>query len=54
MESGENKLVKNKGAYHVFGVDVQWDNEFNPWILEVNVYPNLHVVDSKAKRNILP
>jgi len=22
MESGENKLVKNKGAYHVFGVDV--------------------------------
>ena len=27
-------------AYHILGPDILFDNEFNPWLLEVNICPS--------------
>ena len=51
--AGKEAIVKEKGAFHLFGCDTMFDENENPWVFEVNVYPDLHIF-SAAKNFSMP
>ena len=41
IKSVQDKLEPNKGAVELVGFDIMIDEEFNPWLLEVNSSPTM-------------
>ncbi len=41
MISAEKKLIKKKGTFELLGCDILIDNNFNPFLLEMNLNPAL-------------
>lgn len=39
LKGVQDKLDNQRGAIELFGYDIMIDEEFNPWLLEVNSSP---------------
>ena len=41
----ESKHIRNNAIYQLYGIDIILDDNFKPWLLEVNYGPDLGSID---------
>lgn len=41
------KGASNKNCFHMYGIDILLDEDFNPWVLEINSNPSFNMNISK-------
>ncbi|KRW99818.1 hypothetical protein PPERSA_10937 [Pseudocohnilembus persalinus] len=51
--AGKDKLVVQKGAYQLMGLDMMWDKDFNAKLIEVNTNTSLSN-ETKVYRQVMP
>ncbi len=49
---GELQDSRVSSEYHLYGYDFIFDQNYRPWLIEINAYPNLERQDSIAKQLI--
>ena len=53
LKCGEKKLIKRKGMFDLMGIDILLDENFKPYLLEMNMNPAIFT-DTTTQTNIIP
>lgn len=48
---GKTQYTSNKNCFQLFGIDILLDDEFNPWVLEINSNPSFNIHIEKLEKD---